>query len=113
MRVCFLEKLILHVNLVIARTLRLAFLQISGIDNQMTIYYQDVHLKASHVLPISGLPILIFTFSLELTKKWHLLALLFMRLLSNQIRKDFVASSNEIIKLSISMAKAYGVSSSA
>ena len=91
----------------------LLFCKFLGYDNQMTIHYQDVHLKAFHALPISGLPILIFTSSLELTKKWHLLALLFMRLLSNQINKDFVTSSNETIKLSISMAKAYSLSSSA
>ena len=70
-------------------------------DNQMTIHYQYVHLKASRVLPTSGLSILIFTFPLELTKKCHLLASLFMRLLSNQINKDFVASSNETINMAM------------
>ena len=32
-----------------------------------------------------------------------------MRLLSNQVNKDFEASTNEVIKLSISLAVAYGV----
>ena len=64
-------------------------------DNQMTIHYQDVHLKG------------------ELTKPWHILPLLFLRLLSNQVNKDFEASSNKAIKLSISVAVAYGVFSSA
>ena len=36
-------------------------------------------------------------------------ALLFMRLLSNQLNEDFEASSSEDIKLSISLAVAYGV----
>ena len=36
-----------------------------------------------------------------------------MRILSNQVNKDFEASSNEAIKLSISLAVAYGVLSSA
>ena len=35
--------------------------------------------------------------------------LLFMRLLSNQLNEDFEASSSEDIKLSISLAVAYGV----
>ena len=39
-------------------------------------------------------------------------ALLFMRLLSNQLNEDFEASSSEVIKLSISLAVAYGVLSS-
>ena len=55
---------------------------------------------------------MIFTFLLELTKRWHLLALLLMRLFSNQVNKDFVAFSSGTIKLSISIAEAYGVSSS-
>ena len=35
-----------------------------------------------------------------------------MRLFSNQVNKDFVAFSSGTIKLSISIAEAYGVSSS-
>ena len=53
------------------------------------------------------------TFSLELNKTWHLSALLFVRLLSNQVNKDFQALSNEATKLSIIMAVAYGVVPSA
>ena len=41
---------------------------------------------------MTTVPIIIVTFSLELTKRWHLSALLFMRLLSNQVIKDLEAS---------------------
>ena len=45
-----------------------------------------------------------FFFSLELSRKLHLSAVFLMRLMSNQINKDFEASFNETNQLSISFA---------
>ena len=93
----------------------LIFLKSLVYDNQMTNHYQDLHLKASHVFSISNLITTYFNcyFSIKTDQKVHLSALLFMRLLSNQVNIDFEASSNEAIKLSMPLTVAYGVLPSA
>ena len=104
-----------YVTLARAENLRLVFLQIFYIwfsnDNSLSRCTPKGFSRL--VLAISCLPVLVATFSLEMTKRWHLSALLYMRLLSNQVKQDFKASSDEAIKLSTSLVVAYGVLPSA
>ena len=78
----------------------------------MTIYYQHVQLLTCSISNFMT-AYFKFYFSLELTKRWHLSILPFMRLLSNQVNNDFEASSNEAIKLSVSLTVENRVLSSA
>ena len=73
MKVCFLDKDMPDVTLTSSQTLRLAFLKISDIrqseiyDNQLSRYTPKILSRL--LLAISLLPILIVTFSLELTNR--------------------------------------------
>ena len=73
MKVRFLDKDMPDVTLTNSQTLRLAFLKISDIrqseiyDNQLSRYTPKIFSRL--ILAISLLPILIVTFSLELTNR--------------------------------------------
>ena len=73
MKVRFLDKDMPNVTLTNSQTLRLAFLKISDIrqseiyDNQLSRYTPKIFSRL--ILAISLLPILIVTFSLELTNR--------------------------------------------
>ena len=73
MKVRFLDKDMPDVTLTSSQTLRLAFLKISDIrqseiyDNQLSRYTPKIFSRL--ILAISLLPILIVTFSLELTNR--------------------------------------------